>query len=201
MEYFGGAGVAAMLTPLAITVLALLNERTMHPYEMYQLLVQRRRDRLVKLRPGSLYHAVDRLERAEMVEVVGTAREGNRPERTTYAVTEAGRTALNARVTEMLEQPVREFPQFPLALAEAHNLDRDTVVELLHARIGLLEQELDELDAIRAAVVANERPRVFWFGVDYLRTMTRTEIDWLRVTVAEIVSGELPWFTPELITL
>lgn len=26
-----------VLTPLAVTILGLLNERTMHPYEMYQL--------------------------------------------------------------------------------------------------------------------------------------------------------------------
>src|SRR5437868_2840544 len=40
------------LTPLAITVLALLNERPMHPYEMHQLLLARRVDRVVKVRPG-----------------------------------------------------------------------------------------------------------------------------------------------------
>ncbi|MFE3290347.1 helix-turn-helix transcriptional regulator [Rhodococcus sp. NPDC059234] len=190
--------MAAQLTPLAITVLALLNERDMHPYEMYQLLVQRRSDRLVKLRPGSLYHTVDRLERDAMVTVVGTQRDGNRPERTLYAVADEGRAALKARIAEMLETSVREFPQFPLALAEAHNLDRDTVVELLRGRIALQEQELDELDAIRAVLVAEGKPRVFWFGLDYLRTATRTELDWLRATVAEIDSGELPWLTREL---
>lgn len=70
---------ATALTPLGITVLALLFERPMHPYEMYQLLIQRRDDRLVKIRPGSLYHTVDRLERQELVVALGTEREGNRP--------------------------------------------------------------------------------------------------------------------------
>ncbi|MFC9786185.1 PadR family transcriptional regulator [Rhodococcus sp. NPDC127528] len=190
--------MAAQLTPLAITVLALLNERDMHPYEMYQLHVQRRGDRLVKLRPGSLYHTVDRLERDGMVTVVGTQRDGNRPERTLYAVTDEGRAALKSRVAELLEKSVHEFPQFPLALAEAHNLDQDTVVELLRGRIALQEQELDELDSIRAVLVAAGKPRVFWFGLDYQRTVTRTELDWLRGTVAEIASGELPWLTREL---
>jgi len=48
----------AELTPLAISVLALLEERSMHAYEMYQLLITRHNDRLLKVRPGSLYHTV-----------------------------------------------------------------------------------------------------------------------------------------------
>ena len=46
------------LTPLGITVLGLLSERSMHPYEMYQLASVRRGDQLVKIKPGSLYHTV-----------------------------------------------------------------------------------------------------------------------------------------------
>lgn len=186
------------LTPLAITVLALLNERDMHPYEMFQVLVQRRADRLVKLRPGSLYHTVDRLDRDQLVRVVGTARDGNRPERTLYAVTAAGRAALEHRIAEMLGTPVREYPQLPLALAEAHNLDRDAVIRLLRDRIGPLEVELDELDAIRDSHVSSGKPRVFWFAVDYLRAMVETEIGWLRTTLAEVEDGDLPWTSPDL---
>ncbi|CRK49872.1 PadR-like family transcriptional regulator [Rhodococcus sp. RD6.2] len=181
------------VTPLAITVLALLNERDMHPYEMVQLLRQRHRDRLVKLRPGSLYHTVARLDRDELVTVIGTDRDGNRPERTTYTITDTGRGTLTAHVTEMLGTPAREYPQFPLALAEAHNLDGDTVARLLLERIALLEHDLDTLDAYRAAVVAPGKPRAFWFHVDYQRAMTRTEIDWLLATVDELRSGALPW--------
>ncbi|HWU59288.1 MAG TPA: PadR family transcriptional regulator, partial [Microbacteriaceae bacterium] len=39
-----------MITPLAIATLALLAERPMHPYEMYQTLIQRAEDRIVKVR-------------------------------------------------------------------------------------------------------------------------------------------------------
>ena len=53
------------LTPLGITVLGLLSERTMHPYEMYQLAAARRGDQLVKIKPGSLYHTVTRLEKQD----------------------------------------------------------------------------------------------------------------------------------------
>ncbi|EME21392.1 PadR family transcriptional regulator [Rhodococcus triatomae] len=184
-------------TPLGTTVLALLNERDMHPYEMFQLLQQRRRDRLVKLRAGSLYHAVGRLEAAELIVAVATERDGNRPERTTYAITDAGRTELRARVGEALERSVREFPQFPLALSEAHNLHGEEVVQRLTARIALLEGELADLDTFRATMLELDKPRAYWIEVDYRRAVTRTEIEWLRATVDELASGTLPWVVPE----
>ena len=188
------------VTPLAITVLALLNERDMHPYEMYQLLQQRGRgERIVKLRRGSLYHAVAQLGRDHLIEAVGTDRDGNRPERTTYAITEAGRVTLTKQVAEMLGQPVREYARFPLALAEAHNLDGDTVAALLAGRIRALEQELVQLEVGCAAAVEQGKSRAFWIERDYLRHLTRAELDWLRRTVDELDNGEFPWVTPDII--
>ena len=108
----------------------------MHPYEMIRLMRQRRDDRLVAITNGTLYHTVGRLERAGLVTEVGIDRHGNRPERTTYALT-SGR----ARSSEWVR---RELPridrpgEFRIALAEAHNLDRDEVIALLRTRRAAL---------------------------------------------------------------
>ena len=110
--------MAGALTPLAVSVLALLAERAMHPYEMYQLLLDRHEDELVKVRPGSLYHTVERLDGLGHVRACGTERSGNRPERTTYEITSTGRAALRWRLLEMLNAPVNEYPEFPVALSE-----------------------------------------------------------------------------------
>ncbi|MEU2002145.1 PadR family transcriptional regulator [Rhodococcus sp. NPDC019627] len=179
-----------VLTPLAVTILGLLNERTMHPYEMYQL-ADTRRGRLVKIRPGSLYHTVNRLEAERLVRTTGTDRAGNRPERTMYEITDSGRDALGRRVSDMLAAPAREYPQFPLALAEAHNLESGAVVNLLRERLGRLDQEIDELVA---SADGNEAPpRIFSLGNEYLLTVARAERDWLRALVSDIDSGTLSW--------
>src|ERR1700709_651820 len=123
------------LTPLSVAALALLVEAPMHPYEMYQEMLKRKDDRHVKVRPGSLYHTIDRLARHGLAEVAGTDRGGNRPERTTYRVTDAGRSALEQRLTAMLRTPADEYPEFPLALSQAHNLPAEEVVRLLETRI------------------------------------------------------------------
>ena len=71
-----------------------------------------------------MYHTVGRLERAGLVAEVGVDREGNRPERTTYAVTDAGAAAVTEWVRRELPRVDRPA-EFRIALAEAHNLDRD----------------------------------------------------------------------------
>ena len=83
--------LSAKLTPLGVMVLALLREGDMHPYEMMRLMRHRRDDRLVPIQNGTFYHTVGRLERAGLLAEVGVDRDGNRPERTTYTLTDSGR--------------------------------------------------------------------------------------------------------------
>lgn len=182
-----------LLTPLAISVLGLLNERPMHPYEMVQTLLERQEDRLVKVRPGSLYHTVERLAAAELVAACGTERAGNRPERTTYTITDAGRAAMTDRIAEVLAAPVNEFPAFPPALSEAHNLSRSRVVDLLTERIAKLQGLIDEMDAVVAAVREQDVAEAYWLVADYLRAVYTTERDWIAHTKDRIESKDLPW--------
>ncbi|MBC2643244.1 PadR family transcriptional regulator [Rhodococcus wratislaviensis] len=186
------------LTPLGVTILGLLCERTMHPYEMYQLAAARR-GRVVKIRPGSLYHTVSRLEGEGLVRTTGTDRAGNRPERTMYEITDTGREALVHRVSDMLATPAHEYPQFPLALAEAHNVDAHTVVDLLRDRLDHLRGEIGELETASALACSTETPRIFLLGNEFLLTVARAEHDWLSVLVTDIESGALPWLSPELL--
>ena len=181
------------LNPLAVAALALLNERPMHPYEMYQLLLERQEDQIVKVRPGSLYHAVERLHGQELVSIVGTEREGNRPERTTYAITEAGFDALVAQLREWLSTPVNEFPRFPLALAEAHNGPAKHVVDDLRSYVGHLDTQLTRLDEGVTHARSRGVPEAYLIEADYLRTIKLAEREWITNLISRIETKDLPW--------
>ena len=183
----------SQLSSLGIAALALLVERSMHPYEMYQLLITRSEDRLVKVRPGSLYHTVERLTRQGYVTAVGTDREGNRPERTTYRITEAGQLALTERVSEILGTPINEYPEFPVAIAEAHNLPRGVVTELLTRRRWRLVSELESLRVGSTELTQKSLPRKYWIDITYLQAMINAEVAWLDELLADLRSGELDW--------
>ncbi|NUS42380.1 MAG: PadR family transcriptional regulator [Mycobacteriaceae bacterium] len=188
-----GKAAPGALTPLGVAVLAVLSERSMHPYEIYQLLVARREDRLVKVRPGSLYHAVARYAELGLVREVGTDREGNRPERTVYELTDCGWQALRNRVAELLGSGERDYPNFPLALAEAHNLPKDEVIELVNRRIARRELDIGELDMITRWAGERAVPRRYWIEVEYTRAVLTTEKQWMERLVDELTSGQLPW--------
>lgn len=98
------------LTPLGLTVLRMLCDGPMHPYEMQQRIRNHAYDVAVKITHGSLYHSVERLAAAGLIEPLETSREGRRPERTVYAVTSAGRDAARIRLAELLCKLGRGVP-------------------------------------------------------------------------------------------
>ncbi|WP_433711453.1 PadR family transcriptional regulator [Nocardia sp. CA-084685] len=181
------------VTPLAIAVLALLEERPMHPYEAYQLLIARREDMLVKLRPGSLYHTVTRLADQGLVRAEGVDRDGNRPERTTYRITESGRETLRSRIAEILRNPGREYPMFPVALNEAHNLPAPDVLALLRERVERLAQDLADVEMMSRWAGMHAVPRRYWLVLPYLQATIAAEIAWVQNLITELDSGEMEW--------
>src|SRR6516225_7758067 len=101
----------------ALTVLCLLRQRPMHPYEMQRLIRQRHKDEFLDLKRGSLYHAIERLQKAGLIEVVQTSREGKRPERTVYRLSEKGDREIIDWLRELLAKPVQEASLFLAAMS------------------------------------------------------------------------------------
>lgn len=181
------------LTPLGLAVLGLLVEGPKHPYEMFQTFVARSEDRIVKVRPGSLYHAVERLEKDGLVRATGTEREGNRPERTTYEITDAGQDRMLERITEMLAEWKYEYPEFPLAIAEAHNLPRETVIKLLQKRVLELRAQLELVGRSVDHVEGKNLERKYWLEASYLRVIVEAETEWVENLITELENGTIDW--------
>lgn len=178
-------------TSLGVVVLALLQERPMHGYEMFQTLVQRQADRIVKLRPGSLYHVVDRLTEEKLIRCATGGREGNRPERAIYEITDAGVEMLGERVRNMVATPVEEFPQFVAALAEIDTLDLEAAANAVDDRVGAMEARAAEIMALRDGGVAPAS--AYQLAFDYLLATVEAEVAWLRGLAESLRSGRLPW--------
>jgi DNA-binding PadR family transcriptional regulator len=183
------------VTPLGLAVLELLHSGPMHPYEMHQTMRTRHTDRIVKLKAGSLYHAVERLERVGLVEIAETSRTGRRPERTVYAITGAGRKAFAEQVADLLAAPEEEFPAYALAVGLSPTLDRATVL----SELGRREDELTQQVATdRAAVERLQRmelPARYWLDVRLTLAMREAELAWTSELIGQIESGRLDWPT------
>ncbi len=183
----------AVSNPLALAVLACLWEKPMYPYEMTTTMRERGKEDSIRLNFGSLYAVIKSLEKHGFIQVAQTEREGNRPERTTYEITEEGTLALGERVADIIATPVNEFPEFPLGLGEAHNLPLETVIDLLRKRVGLLRADMALLDDGIHRVRAKELPAKYWLDVRYLRTMAEADVAALEALIDDLASGDIPW--------
>lgn len=186
------------LTPLQFAALAMYEEGPRHPYEIYQEMLRRSEDRLVKVRPGTLYHAINRLAEAGLVVEYATGRDGNRPERTTYAITEPGREAALAALKEMLRRRAEEYPEFPLAVAELSMLTPAEAAEHLAVRAGALRADLAALSAVEPALRAKALPEVLWIEHSWLVTTLGADLEWTERLVARLRSGDLAWTAADL---
>jgi DNA-binding PadR family transcriptional regulator len=177
--------------PLAFAVLGSLSERQMHPYEISTMLKSRGKDGSIKLNYGSLYSVVTALEKHGFIEAVETVRDGNRPERTVYAITEAGRLEFQDWLAELLGRPEKEFTQLEAGLAYLPAFPPDRVVELLQQRVEVLEAEVAEIEGMHAFMESKSFPRIFWVESELRLALLKTQVDYVRELTRQISSDEL----------
>lgn len=173
---------------LGLTVLGVLQQRPMHPYEMAAVLREFGKDTSIKIKWGSLYTVVQGLEKRGLIEAAGTTRQGGRPERTIYRITDAGRQEADEWLRDLLGTPEREYTRFEAALSLMGIIPPDDVVRLLESRLRRLE---GELAAERAAwqSYATTVPRIFLVEGEYHQALLEAEARWVRELIRELDSG------------
>ncbi|MFG2956983.1 PadR family transcriptional regulator [Streptomyces sp. NPDC048291] len=177
--------------PLALVVLTTLWQKPMHPYEIAQTMRRQGKDTSTRINYGSLYTVMQNLEKHGFVEVADVERQGNRPERTVYGITDAGREEMVHWLSDLMAVPVKEYPIFETALSLMGALPPDEVVRLLEGRLSSLEVEVAGGRAVLEKL-HETLPRLFVVEVEYHLHMLEAQTDWVRGFVREIRDGSLP---------
>jgi DNA-binding PadR family transcriptional regulator len=177
---------------IALATLTMLYEEPMHPYRMQQLIKQRGKDEVINVtQRASLYQTINRLEREGLIQAQSVSRDENRPERTIYELTDAGRETMVEWMRQMLSTPSPEFSEFPAALSVLAVLTPKDARQQLERRLAALEPELKRLDGILAKT--SFLPRLFLLEMELLRATCATELKWVRSVVEDLRSGKLTW--------
>jgi DNA-binding PadR family transcriptional regulator len=163
----------------------------MHPYEMANVLKRTGKERDFKIKWGTFYTVVQNLEKAGYIVATGSDRAGGRPERTSYAITDAGRAELIDWLREIIADPEPEQSRFEAALSVAGVLGPDQTVELLKLRVAALDQDIEAM-AAGLAEAGPVVPQIFLIEAEYALAMRRAELGWVRGILGEIESGALP---------
>ena len=181
------------LSALALSILELLDERPMHPYELASTMRDRHHDEFIRLNFGSLYHTVDALERDGLIVPVEREKEGRRPERTIYKLSESGRSFLLDVVGQILSQPRREFLHFSAGLMFMHHLTSKQAADHLQQRAEALGHVIEKLTRIKDELLAGGHHRLAIIELEHKIALLAAERDWVKRIEAEIRAGKLEW--------
>ena len=177
--------------PLALAVLSCLYEKPMHPYEVAQTLRQRAKQESVRLNYGSLYAVVETLEKNGFVKATGTVREGKRPERTVYAITDDGAREMDDWLTELVSVPAKEYPAFLAGLSLLPGLDPDDALMALKGRADALTVKLAGIRGAMDAARKAGLPRIFELEAEYEESQLAAELKFVKALVKDLDEGTL----------
>jgi DNA-binding PadR family transcriptional regulator len=175
---------------LALSLLSLLAQQPMYPYEMAQTLRARGKDQSININWGSLYTVVRNLEKYGFIQEAGTVREGRQPERTTYQITAQGLAELRDWLSELLSVPEDERGGFVAALSEAAILSPDDVIKLLTVRLATLDKANDANQA-DLRLWTERLPRLLLIEAEYQLAMRLAQAQWVRGLLRELVEGTI----------
>jgi DNA-binding PadR family transcriptional regulator len=177
---------------IAVAILAMLYEESMHPYRMQQLIRDRGKQEVINVsQRASLYQTINRLEREGLIAAQKVTKSENRPERTVYKITSTGTETMRTWVRTMLATPEREYPAFPAALSVICLLPVKDTLAQLKKRIEAREAELAQIDEglSKAAFL----PRLFLLEIELMRAQVVTELTWVKTVVSDLYTGKLTW--------
>ncbi|HEY4021541.1 MAG TPA: helix-turn-helix transcriptional regulator [Pseudonocardiaceae bacterium] len=176
---------------VGLTVLALLLQGERHTYDMHRQIIDTHKDFVTGL-PRSMYHAVERLSRDGLIAAGDTVRDGGRPERTLYRLTEAGRADLRSRVRMLLATPDADTTLFAAALSFVACLSVAEARDVLEIRATALK---DTATGMRTSLdqLLSQLPRLLLIEVEYELDRISGEFAWVRALIADLDSGALSW--------
>ncbi len=178
---------------LALSILELLDEEPMHPYEMATRMRIRHHDEFIRLNFGTLYHTVEVLERNGWIVPLEREKEGRRPERTVYQLTDEGREKLTRTLAEIIRTPQKEYPQFAAGLMFMHHLKAHDAAAQLKERAEALDRIIDKFETVLRELLHAGVSRLALIEVEHKIAMLDAERRWVRQLEQEIESGRLEW--------
>ncbi len=146
----------------------------MHGYKLHEFL-ERRLQYVPGLTKASAYRMLDRLYRKGLVDRK-SERQGRRPERQVYRITEAGREKFLSLLRRQLAVPGRPVLAGDVALLFSHRLPPEERMELLRARLDGLKEMRERL-ALSLGVHSEGSPARLVLG--HVLAHLDTEIQWL----------------------
>lgn len=169
-----------------LIILGLLRDQDLHGYELKKILEDEMGD-WASVAVGSIYFALDKLAEDGLIEDSGAKQEGNRPAKTVYRVTKAGRAEFLRLLRETWATEERQTFDLDAGLAFMDALPQDEVAGYLRARVKELEAKIEGLERHESETLSSpEIPEAARWIFSHHLAHYKAEIEWSRGALAEM---------------
>ena len=179
-----------------LVVLGLLRSQPLYGYELKQR-IDGTMGAWTNIAFGSIYYALGKLTEEGLIEEVGTEREGKRPSRTVYGITDAGRDEFERLLRETWAKVEPQSFTFDIALSFVDALPAEETKHYLRDRVMQLEYAARVLDRREEDACQEEGSRRPLTSAlfDHQRVHLEAELNWtlgvLERTECAVFGAEL----------
>ena len=175
-----------------LVILGLLREQPLYGYEIKHIIEEHMGD-WTSIAFGSIYFALRKLAEEGFIEKIATEKEGSRPSRSVYQITEAGQEEFLCLLREVWREVEPQYFTFDIGLSFIETLPIEEVKGHLRKRVKQLEHTIQYLETHRAEQLANPHvPRLAAVVFDHHRAHLQAELDWTRGLLDKVERGEYP---------
>lgn len=183
------------MQPARLFVLgALVRHGPMHGHQIKRMAEFDHVDQWTNIRPGSLYGALHRMEAEGLVRMVRTEREGGRPPRTVYEITEGGKHEFEIHRLKALRATELAFDPIDLALSNVDGMDERAVRNAVSDRAAAIALRLQEMEHLREEASPYLSSLEVFIFEHSLRRL-RVEVEWhgdLLAALSDLLSDPEP---------
>jgi DNA-binding PadR family transcriptional regulator len=166
-----------------------------HGYEIRQELLSWQLEPWTAVGTGSIYSALRTLEKDGAIRAVGSGRHGNRPARTSYEMTDAGRREFMTLLRQAWWQVHPSTEPLVPAIGLFTQLSRQELSAALQSRLAQMQAHLEQLTTVRATIrdgaapPEDEIPEHVRELLDFLSARGRAELEWTRQFLRRLRAG------------
>jgi DNA-binding PadR family transcriptional regulator len=172
-----------------LVILGLLQRQQLYGYEIKHIIEDHMGD-WTNIAFGSIYFALSKLAKDGMIEKVATEKEGNRPSRSVYQITESGKQEFLNLLREAWSDLEQQYFSIDVALSFSQALPLQEIEGYLQQRLLQVESILEHLDSHQGEqMVRQEIPRVANYIFEHSRVHYQAELEWTRDLLEKVKQG------------
>jgi DNA-binding PadR family transcriptional regulator len=174
-----------------MVILGLLRNEGLYGYELKHIIEEHMGD-WTKIPVGSIYFALGKLADEGKIRAASVERDGGRPEKTIYKITESGEAEFHELLRGCLGSGEKEYHEIDQGIAFMSVLEKAEALELFAIRIASLEKSLGVLRAHKTEqLVRSEVPSTAEAIFSHSLLHLEAELAWSREVLAGLESGTL----------